>query len=164
MDTHVTSPSYFDWYTVSHNSLQGTSRPAKYTVLYDDIGVDPDAIQLLVSSSKMCSVIPARLTLFFRCFTWLGCLVEPRNRSASIQRQDMQICSAIEQEFLCVRSTCHNELSLHLSIKAINTGQDILLRESEMICFTSNVILSTRKMMYRGLHCRNVSAMENLSD
>jgi len=51
VDKHITSKHHFDWYTSSHACIQGTSRPGKYVVLYDTIGVSADQIQVMVSRS-----------------------------------------------------------------------------------------------------------------
>ncbi|KAM0790571.1 hypothetical protein ACM66B_004439 [Microbotryomycetes sp. NB124-2] len=47
VDTDITSPFQFDWYTQSHASLLGTGRSAHYTVLLDDSKFAPDALQRL---------------------------------------------------------------------------------------------------------------------
>jgi len=49
VDRQITSKHHFDWYTTSHACTQGTSRPGKYVVLYDTIGVSADQIQMMVS-------------------------------------------------------------------------------------------------------------------
>jgi len=49
LDTQITSKHHFDWYNTSHACIQGTSRPCKYVVLYDTIGVSADQIQMMVS-------------------------------------------------------------------------------------------------------------------
>lgn len=50
VDTQITSKHHFDWYNTSHACIQGTSRPCKYVVLHDTIGVTADQIQMMVSS------------------------------------------------------------------------------------------------------------------
>lgn len=47
VDTDVVSPNRFDFYLNSHAAIQGTSKPALYHVLYDDIGFTSDEIQQL---------------------------------------------------------------------------------------------------------------------
>lgn len=47
VDTDITHPSEFDYYLVSHASFQGTSRPTKYHLIYDDNGFNPDQLQRL---------------------------------------------------------------------------------------------------------------------
>ncbi|CAN0503777.1 unnamed protein product, partial [Ectocarpus sp. 8 AP-2014] len=37
----------WDFYLMSHGGLQGTSRPAKYHVLWDENAFDSDSLQLL---------------------------------------------------------------------------------------------------------------------
>lgn len=52
VDTHVCHPHEYDFYLCSHGGLKGTSRPAHYHVLLDEIGFTPDSLQAL--SYKMC--------------------------------------------------------------------------------------------------------------
>ncbi|KAK4057062.1 hypothetical protein OIO90_001962 [Microbotryomycetes sp. JL221] len=47
VDTDITSPFQFDWYTQSHASLLGTGRSAHYTVLMDDSKFSADTLQRL---------------------------------------------------------------------------------------------------------------------
>ncbi|KAK5079177.1 hypothetical protein LTR64_002403 [Lithohypha guttulata] len=48
VDTQIVSKQHFDWYNTSHACIQGTSRPCKYVVLYDTIGVSADQIQMMM--------------------------------------------------------------------------------------------------------------------
>ncbi|KAH7102563.1 eukaryotic translation initiation factor 2C [Auriculariales sp. MPI-PUGE-AT-0066] len=54
IDTSIVHPTDFDWYLQSHGGLLGTSRSAHYTVLLDENGFAPDAIQAL--SFALCHV------------------------------------------------------------------------------------------------------------
>ncbi|KAA8492391.1 Protein argonaute-2 [Porphyridium purpureum] len=47
VDTGITNPALFEFYLASSMALQGTSKPARYTVLYDDMGFTPDQMQNL---------------------------------------------------------------------------------------------------------------------
>lgn len=47
VDTGIASPRLYDFYLMSHAGLKGTSRPAHYHVLHDEIGFSADDIQLL---------------------------------------------------------------------------------------------------------------------
>lgn len=58
IDTGVVSPDTFEFYLYSHPGLQGTSRPTKYQVLYDQSGFGSDALQAL--TNQLCY-------LFARC-------------------------------------------------------------------------------------------------
>ena len=58
VDTDITSPFQFDWYTQSHASLLGTGRSAHYTVLVDENKMSADVLQGLV---------------FNLCFTYARC-------------------------------------------------------------------------------------------
>jgi len=49
VDRDVISTQHWDWYGISHKTLQGTSRPAKHIVIYDSIGVGTDHIQKLTN-------------------------------------------------------------------------------------------------------------------
>lgn len=45
IDTGITSRTYYDFYLNSHAGIQGTSRPAKYTVLVDENNISVDSLQ-----------------------------------------------------------------------------------------------------------------------
>ncbi|CAF1006461.1 unnamed protein product [Didymodactylos carnosus] len=47
IDTEITHPSQFNFYLNSHAAIKGTSRPALYHVLHDEIGFTSDEIQQL---------------------------------------------------------------------------------------------------------------------
>ncbi|KAI8477181.1 MAG: ribonuclease H-like domain-containing protein [Monoraphidium minutum] len=47
LDHTVTSPLLWEFYLASHAAIQGTSRPSKYSVLVNDAGLGPDALQLV---------------------------------------------------------------------------------------------------------------------
>ncbi|RGB43667.1 Piwi domain-containing protein [Rhizophagus diaphanus] len=47
VDSTIVHPFEFDFYLLSHPSLQGTSRPAHYHVLYDENGFNADSLQTL---------------------------------------------------------------------------------------------------------------------
>lgn len=51
VDTDITSPFQFDWYTQSHASLLGTGRSCHYTVLVDDSKFSADVLQSFVYKS-----------------------------------------------------------------------------------------------------------------
>ncbi|VDN97626.1 unnamed protein product [Rodentolepis nana] len=46
VDSEITHNREFDFYLCSHKAIQGTSKPAHYTVLYDDNDWDSDDLQL----------------------------------------------------------------------------------------------------------------------
>eukprot|EP01135_Chromosphaera_perkinsii_P007963 Nk52_evm35s1073 gene=Nk52_evmTU35s1073 len=50
VDTQICSPTQFDFYLQSHAGIQGTSRPAHYYVLLDEIGFSVDEIQQLTNN------------------------------------------------------------------------------------------------------------------
>ncbi|KAF8812506.1 argonaute-like protein [Phlegmacium glaucopus] len=54
VDREVAHPTEFDFYLQSHGGLLGTSRPAHYSVLYDETGFNADALQSL--SFALCHV------------------------------------------------------------------------------------------------------------
>ncbi|KAK0482092.1 argonaute-like protein [Armillaria luteobubalina] len=54
VDRDISHPTEFDFYLQSHGGLLGTSRPAHYSVLYDENGLTPDAVQSL--SFALCHV------------------------------------------------------------------------------------------------------------
>ncbi|GFS74912.1 protein argonaute-2, partial [Nephila pilipes] len=47
VDTDITHPDLFDYFLNSHEGIQGTSKPAHYTVLHDDNMFDADELQML---------------------------------------------------------------------------------------------------------------------
>ncbi|KDO23468.1 hypothetical protein SPRG_21025 [Saprolegnia parasitica CBS 223.65] len=67
IDTGVCHPTEHDFYLMSHAGLQGTSRPAHYHVLLDEIGFTADELQLLtfrmcytfVRCTRSVSIVPA---------------------------------------------------------------------------------------------------------
>ncbi|XP_065344761.1 protein argonaute-2-like [Cloeon dipterum] len=63
VDNTITHPTDMDFYLVSHQSIQGTSRPTKYKVLYDDPKMTEDELEKLT---------------FFLCHLYARC-----NRSIS---------------------------------------------------------------------------------
>ncbi|PPQ98553.1 hypothetical protein CVT24_004044 [Panaeolus cyanescens] len=54
VDREIAHPTEFDFYLQSHGGLLGTSRPAHYSVLYDENGFSADALQNL--SFTLCHV------------------------------------------------------------------------------------------------------------
>jgi eukaryotic translation initiation factor 2C len=48
IDSGIVNPDTFEFYMYSHPGLQGTSRPTKYQVLYDENGFSSDDLQALV--------------------------------------------------------------------------------------------------------------------
>jgi eukaryotic translation initiation factor 2C len=54
VDRDVTHPTDHDFYLLSHAGILGTSRPAHYSVLYDESGFNADALQSL--SYSLCHV------------------------------------------------------------------------------------------------------------
>uniref|UniRef100_A0A061QLI6 Putative argonaute n=1 Tax=Cupiennius salei TaxID=6928 RepID=A0A061QLI6_CUPSA len=47
VDKDITHPVYFDYYICSHEGIQGTSKPAHYTILHDDNHFSSDELQQL---------------------------------------------------------------------------------------------------------------------
>ncbi|XP_065346101.1 protein argonaute-2-like [Cloeon dipterum] len=47
VDNTITHPRDMDFYLVSHQSIQGTSRPTKYKMLYDDANMNEDEVEQL---------------------------------------------------------------------------------------------------------------------
>ncbi|GFY50135.1 protein argonaute-2 [Trichonephila inaurata madagascariensis] len=64
VDADITHPELFDYFLNSHEGIQGTSKPAHYTVLHDDNNFDADELQMLS---------------YHLCYTYGKC-----NRSVSI--------------------------------------------------------------------------------
>ncbi|XP_066316256.1 protein argonaute 4A-like [Miscanthus floridulus] len=48
VDTGICHPRNYDFYMCAHAGTIGTTRPAHYQVLHDEIGFSPDALQELV--------------------------------------------------------------------------------------------------------------------
>ena len=67
VDSGVVHPFEYDFFLYSHAGLAGTSRPAHYHVLYDEIGFSSDQIQelsfrlcfLYCRATKSVSIVPA---------------------------------------------------------------------------------------------------------
>ncbi|XP_065208062.1 protein argonaute-2-like isoform X2 [Planococcus citri] len=47
VDTNITHPTEIDFYLVSHQSIQGTARPTKYHLLWDDNNIPQDELEQL---------------------------------------------------------------------------------------------------------------------
>lgn len=66
VDRVVAHPQLYDFFIVSHNGIQGVSRPMRYTLLHDDLNHSPDDIQNFVYSlcytfqraNKPVSIVP----------------------------------------------------------------------------------------------------------
>ncbi|KFD48363.1 hypothetical protein M513_10775 [Trichuris suis] len=52
IDRRVTSADGYDFYLCSHTGIQGTSKPAKYNVLYDDNNLNSDTMQAIAGGSS----------------------------------------------------------------------------------------------------------------
>nr|VDD66043.1 unnamed protein product [Brassica oleracea] len=50
VDTKIVHPTNYDFYMCAHAGIIGTSRPAHYHVLLDEIGFSPDELQNLIHS------------------------------------------------------------------------------------------------------------------
>ncbi|KAJ9170012.1 hypothetical protein P3X46_018149 [Hevea brasiliensis] len=48
VDTEIVHPRNYDFYLCAHASMTGTSRPAHYHILLDEIGFSPDELQNLI--------------------------------------------------------------------------------------------------------------------
>ncbi|KAL0585288.1 hypothetical protein ABG067_004993 [Albugo candida] len=61
VDTDICHPLEHDFYLMSHGGLQGTSKPAHYHVLLDEIGFTADELQLLTYRlcTRSVSVVPS---------------------------------------------------------------------------------------------------------
>lgn len=59
---HAPHIAEFDLYFNSHAGTQGTNRPAKYSVLADEVGFSADSLQLLTYRLRH---------TFFRCTKWV---------------------------------------------------------------------------------------------
>jgi eukaryotic translation initiation factor 2C len=58
IDSMVTNPENYDFFMIAHNGIQGTSRPVRYTVLFDENDMSPDDLH--------------RMT-YNMCFTYARC-------------------------------------------------------------------------------------------
>lgn len=58
VDRQITHPVYFDYFICSHEGIQGTSKPAHYTVLHNDLKLKTDELQ------ELC---------YFLCHTYVRC-------------------------------------------------------------------------------------------
>ncbi|KFD57119.1 hypothetical protein M513_02004 [Trichuris suis] len=52
IDRRVTSADGYEFYLCSHTGIQGTSKPAKYNVLYDDNNLNSDTMQAIAGGSS----------------------------------------------------------------------------------------------------------------
>ncbi|XP_048444621.1 protein argonaute 5-like [Pyrus x bretschneideri] len=50
VDTQTCHPTKFDFYLNNHASIQGTSRPAHYHILYDENKFTTDGLQMLMKN------------------------------------------------------------------------------------------------------------------
>jgi len=67
VDRTIAHSVNYDFYLIAHNSVQGTARPIRYTLLKDDFNFEPDEIQTLTyhlcftfcRSTRSISIVPA---------------------------------------------------------------------------------------------------------
>lgn len=64
VDRGITGVRYWDFYLQAHAGLQGTTRPAHYVVVLDEIGLGADGIEQMVSSP--CTRCPGKLLANFQ--------------------------------------------------------------------------------------------------
>lgn len=53
VDTGITSPYYRDFFLQTHNGIKGTTIPAHYFVIKDEIGLPDDKLQTFVSDDTL---------------------------------------------------------------------------------------------------------------
>ena len=114
IDTDIVHPTEFDFFLQSHGGLLGTSRPAHYSILYDDNQFTADALQQL--SFALCHVF-ARSTraVSVPCPVYYADIVCSRART-HYDPQTQQVCS-----FFRVGLTCTD---LDVSLQQLHFAED----------------------------------------
>jgi len=80
----ITSAQYNDFYLNSHVAIQGTAKPTKYTLVYDEIGLKMSEIQLIAYWSTY---------LYCRCNRSVG-LATPAYYAHWASKRGAQLCAA----------------------------------------------------------------------
>lgn len=88
VDNTITSLYNYDFYLQAHGAVKGTARPGHYTVTHDDLNLEPNQVQNLVSKGLIshynCSNVPlcigSLFELYFcpsnhRCEPCISCLL-----------------------------------------------------------------------------------------
>lgn len=79
VDQYIVHPNEKEFFLVSHQAVQGTARPARYNVLYDEANMDIDAIQKL--TYNLCHLFPrCARTVSYPAPAYLAHLVAFRGR------------------------------------------------------------------------------------
>lgn len=64
LESEVCHPFYWDFYLCAHSAIKGTARPVHYTVLLEESGMNPAALQMMIyqhSYQYMRSTTPVSL-------------------------------------------------------------------------------------------------------
>ena len=101
VDRGITMHNGWDFFLQAHTAVQGTARPAHYVVLRDEIGLEVDALEILVSHNRPSRRIPTLISLF--CFqTHNLCYLYGRATKA------VSVCTpAYYAHLVCERARCY---------------------------------------------------------
>jgi len=81
VDTDIVKPNSTDFYLLSHAGIQGTSRPSRYQVLWDDSDFSADELQLLS---------------YYLCFMYARC-TRSKDHNTTYLLEDIR-CKAFSNE------------------------------------------------------------------
>ncbi|RWS23634.1 translation initiation factor 2C-like protein, partial [Leptotrombidium deliense] len=109
VDDLITSPVLWDYYLCSHDGALGTSRPARYSVLWDEYGFNADTLQLIT---------------FHCCFLYGRCL-KPVSIPAPVYYA--HLASKRARDHLKVISDSHDRPTLGDMQKAVDTQKSIAM-------------------------------------
>lgn len=102
VDTTICSPRDWDFYLVAHQGIQGTSRPIKYTVAFDENAFDANKMQALCWK---CVLLFSSPPIHIGC---LACVSLPQS-CVYVRRAPSVLSASVFERvrvFVCLRVPC----------------------------------------------------------
>lgn len=122
VDNDLTHPDHFDYFLNSHEGIQGTSKPAHYTVLHDDNKFDADELQKLS---------------YHLCYTYGKC-----NRSISIPAPVMYA------DLACYRAKKYADFHLQKDRESSSYSSNSSIKLSDHARHAINTMGDYKKTMF----------------